>query len=65
MKATVNNIDLENISREDAMAIRNELKALELVFNQDKYPKLFELDRILAGMFDSMVHNVHFISKRD
>jgi len=67
MKATIEKIDLEDITRDDAQQIRNELNRLSknsLAFSQKEYPKLHELDKLLAGCFDSFVHGVHIISKR-
>jgi hypothetical protein len=64
MKAIIEEININVITREDARQIRNELHSLELAFNQDKFPKLWELDRLLAGCFDNMVNGVHIISKK-
>lgn len=63
MKTVIEKIEVHEITREDARQIRNELKSLELAFNSDKYPKLYELDQLLAGCFDNMVNGVHMISK--
>ena len=62
MKAEIQQIDILTITREDARQIRNELKSLELPFHLDKYPRLYELDKLLAGCFDNMVNGVHIIS---
>lgn len=63
MKAEINEINILTITREDARQIRNELHSLELPFNTDKFPKLCELDKLLAGCFNNMVNGVHVISK--
>ena len=63
MKAEIEEINILRITRDDARQLRNELNTLQLAFNTDKYPKLYEFDRLLAGCFDNMVNGVHIIFK--
>jgi len=68
MKAVIEKIDLHDITRNDALKIRNELSTLTngaLCMYPDKYPALIELDALLKGCFNNMVNGVHIISKRD
>lgn len=68
MKAAIQEIDLHQITKEDARKIRNELNALTngtLAMYPDKYPALVELDKLLSGCFDAFHNGVHYISNRE
>ena len=68
MKIEIQEIDIQGITKSDARELRNEIHELtkgNLAFFPDKYPQLHELDKLLAGCFDSAHNGVHFISKRD
>ena len=59
---SVEEINVERISRDEARQIRNELMTISngnLEMNPDKYPQLNKLFKLLAGAFDSSYEGVH------
>lgn len=63
MKTKIQKIDLEDIDREEALLLRNEItKATDgkLHFGND-YPALKRLFKLLQGSFENSVSGVHFV----
>jgi hypothetical protein len=67
MRLKVVEADLLDITANDALELRNEINKATggTCFKKNEYPALHKLYTLLTGMFDSAVHNVHFISKRE
>ena len=69
MNITVEKVNLNNITREDAQELKSELFKMfgddNLVFKQHEFPKLYELKKLLQGCFDEMHSGVHWIERKE
>lgn len=66
MQLRVTKADLEGISKDYALQLKNEINKAtggKLYFT-DEYPALTKLYKLLNGAFDSSVSGVHFIETR-